>query len=331
MNTPGISVIICCYNATARLEKTLRALQLQQFTGTRPAWELIVVDNASTDGTAAEARRIWSSQPVVPLQVVQEPTPGLMHARKKGLATASFSLISFIDDDNRVEPYWVEKVWSTLSSDERIAACGGRCEGEFEEQMPDWFPRYENSFAVGRQMPQSGFIDETRGFLWGAGLSFRKSCWDELEAQGFKPLTLGREGDKITAGEDSELCYAFRLLGYKLYYRDDLWLKHHMPPGRMNLAYLEKMYLGFGQSQARLSAYRLLLEPGFQLRPWWYEWGAARKRILRLKRILKKEGPASGLISTRVQLAYDRGYAQQVWRDKSKIRDTIKSLRALMK
>jgi glycosyltransferase involved in cell wall biosynthesis len=330
MHISSISIIICCYNAASRITPVLHALQKQKMKNLLP-WEVVVVDNTSTDNTAIIARQTWDLNPVTEFRVVTENRPGLMNARQAGLKAAKFNIVSFIDDDNWVEERWIEKVHEVFSSDQSIGACGGRSIPVFEKNCPDWFHFYENNFAVGRQMERSGYIDEETGFLWGAGLSFRKSLWEELQIRGFVNLTIGRQGKNITAGEDSELCYAFRLLGYRLYYRDDLFLKHYMPEGRMQFSYLERMTIGFGKANARLNAYRILLEPNFQLHRWWYEWLVAVKNVFVLLPLVLITSNKVKKWEKRILRAYNRGYAIQVWSDKSEINVMIAGVKKIFK
>lgn len=327
MQIDGISVIICCYNAANRIAPTLLALQEQVLFSLSCRWEVIIVDNASTDNTADVARRIWEQQPVTECRIVSEPRPGLMHARHRGLSEAKYDIVSFIDDDNWVASDWLTRIAGIFSANSKVGACGGRSEAVFETPPPEWFPLYENNFAVGRQMDKSGIIDQQKGFLWGAGLSFRKSLWETLLQQGFTNLTVGRQGKIISAGEDSELCYAFRLLGYSLYYDDELVLKHYMPAGRMNLAYLGKMARGFGSANLFLNCYRVLLMPRFILHPWWYEWAVAVKNMLvstgKLFFVQAKEKKWALLFKR----SYNRGYAYQLWHTKKNINTIVSGLR----
>lgn len=325
----GVSVIICCYNSSSRIITTLRHLQKQELS-TSLDWEVIIVDNASTDATAETARETWSRDPITKLRVVPEEKPGLMHARNKGLENALSDIVSFVDDDNWVEERWVQKVADIFAMDKKIGACGGRSEAVFEKAKPEWFPYFENSFAAGTQADEGGYIENTKGFLWGAGLSFRKSLWTELKRRGYKNLTVGRQGKNITAGEDTELCYAFRLLGYKLYYQPDLLLFHFMPDNRMKFSYLEKMCVGFGKSFALLNCYRVLLYPHtFRLHSWYFEWMATRKRItvLKMQLLSAREKPKRWQIKT--EIAYWKGYASQVWQDKAETQKNISMLKSV--
>src|SRR5690349_6454715 len=97
----GVSVVICSYNGAQRIPATLRHLAEQDAPGELP-WEVVVVDNASTDGTAERAQVVWSDQSTVPLRLVSEPRPGLMHARERGLHESTYNVVTFVDDDNWV-------------------------------------------------------------------------------------------------------------------------------------------------------------------------------------------------------------------------------------
>ena len=328
----GVSIIICGYNSSSRITPTLEALQKQQFTKQPVSWEVILVDNASTDNTKQVAEEVWKRNPVTQLRVIKEEMPGLMNARKRGMENAVFDIVSFIDDDNWVETGWVQKVFGIFAADEKTGACGGRSEPVFENKKPEWFDEYQSSFAVGSQADQTGIINDTKGFLWGAGLSFRRSLWNELHDRGFKNITLGREGKKITAGEDTELCYAIRLLGYNIFYSNELLLKHFMPVNRMNINYLEKMCEGFGKAFARLNCYKVLLDTKtFKLYPWWYEWAVAVKNYLLAKLQLGLEKDPWLHNKLRLKNAYSKGYAEQLWIDKGSIKEIIKDLKEVFK
>jgi len=324
----GVSIIICGYNSSKRISPTLEALQKQQFANKIVSWEVILVNNASTDDTENVAREVWNNDPVTNFKIVKEEKPGLMYARKKGLAHAMYDIVSFIDDDNWVEPLWVQKVVEIFSLNEKIGACGGKSETVFEKNKPEWFDEYQNAFAVGTQGEQSDIIDDKKGFLWGAGLSFKKSIWEELQKRKYINLTLDREGKTLSSGGDTELCYAIRLMGYHLYYREDLVLKHFMPANRMNLKYLSMMFEGFGKAFARLNSYRVLLDnKRFKLYPWWYEWISAKRRIIFFSVFQIFVFNKNKKIKIMTDKAYLKGYAEAVWLDKNTIQGNIQALK----
>src|SRR5688500_15269461 len=120
----GVSILICCYNAAARITPTLQHLQKQQFSEAIN-WEVIVVDNASTDNTSEIAKKVWEKNPVTDLVLLHEEKLGVMNARFSGINKAKYSIISFVDDDNCVEEGWVRKENKVISVDNKIMDCGG--------------------------------------------------------------------------------------------------------------------------------------------------------------------------------------------------------------
>lgn len=254
----GVSIIICCYNSAQRLPETLAHLKAQIVPEHIP-WEVIVVDNASTDGTGEVAFSLWRNLPGVPFRVVHEPKPGLMNARMKGFEAAQYEFVSFIDDDNWVAENWVQTVYEKMLEYPQAGAIGGRSEAVFESPPPDWFNNFKTAFAVGDQASEEGELIGGRT-LWGAGLNLRKQAWLIIMNKDFLPLLSGRKGASLTAGEDSEICYAFLLSGWDLVYTPDLFFYHCLDSRRINWEHLCKMYRGFGRSDVYLGFYKQLLQ-----------------------------------------------------------------------
>jgi glycosyltransferase involved in cell wall biosynthesis len=243
-NKRGISVIVCCYNSSDRLNKTLYALVQQQSKSTT-FWEIIIVDNASKDNTAEIAAEIWKKfDSPVQFRVVSEPIPGLGNARKKGISEALYTFLLFCDDDNWLAANYVQGVFDILDSDSSIAACGGMGVPVFETEEPFWFYKYAEAFALGSQeiTNENGQILN----LYGAGLGIQKQALDQLYSSGFKPLLQDRVEKKLSSSGDTELTYAFVLMGYKLVYSDELKFFHYLPKERLTFEYLKKLFIAFG-------------------------------------------------------------------------------------
>ena len=78
----GVSIAICTFNGEERLPATISHLK-RQSTDKRLDWEVIVIDNASTDSTARVARECWGDDGPAPMRIIHEPRLGLVHARER--------------------------------------------------------------------------------------------------------------------------------------------------------------------------------------------------------------------------------------------------------
>lgn len=263
----GISIVVCCHNSAKRLPETLQHLAGQRDTH-GISFELVLVDNGSSDGTASVASQLWAEAArQIPMRVVQEPELGLSYARSRGIREAKHDIISFVDDDNWVSSDWVARVHEFLASKPDVAACGGLALAAHEVEPPSWFEMNQKSYAVGEQASESGDVTWSRGFLWGAGLSLRQSALADLKRLGFSPLLTDRKGGALSSGGDQELCLALRLAGWRLWYNKELRLRHFMPAERMKWGYLRRLKRAFGVSAAVHEAYRLASEPVEKLPP----------------------------------------------------------------
>jgi cellulose synthase/poly-beta-1,6-N-acetylglucosamine synthase-like glycosyltransferase len=182
-----------------------------------------------------------------------------MHARVLALGRARYEYVSFIDDDNIIPPTWIQRVWESMRAHPDAGAIGGRSTARLSSPPPAWFPRYASQYAVGEQ-GTPGDVTELRGYLWGAGLTVRRSAWLQLRSAGFCSRLTGRRGRALLAGEDAELCLALRLAGWRLWYESTLQLAHAIEPRRLTWRHLRRMYRGGGASTAVFDPYRAILE-----------------------------------------------------------------------
>jgi glycosyltransferase involved in cell wall biosynthesis len=253
----GVSLIICTYNGAKRLPDTISHINRVVSDPAIP-WEFIVVDNASDDGSGQVALELWQRDE--PMRVIVETEKGLIHARYRGIREAKYEYISFIDDDNWIDPDWINNIFKIFKNHPEVGICGSRNTGIYEVPPPEWHRKVKGAYAIGNQGEQSGDVTDQRGHLWGAGMSMRKSAFEHLIQAGFKSILTGRKGKSLAAGEDTELAYAFRLASWRLWYSEELNLKHFIPSSRLDWDYVIRMYIGFGKSHAMFDIYKLVLK-----------------------------------------------------------------------
>lgn len=219
-------------------------------------WEVILIDNNCSDDTVPKANALYQNiGKSIDFKVIEETTPGLMHARKRGISASKYEYLLFVDDDNWIGSDYVEKCLDILNQHPNTAILGGYGTAA-SSILPKWFEQYQHCYATGRQAQSNGLVP----YVYGAGMCVRYSAWETLENSGHRSLLVGRMGKNLTSGEDTEMCYALRLLGFDIRYDDSLLFKHDLPDNRMNWAYLRKLFYGFGLAKARLDIYSATID-----------------------------------------------------------------------
>jgi cellulose synthase/poly-beta-1,6-N-acetylglucosamine synthase-like glycosyltransferase len=262
MKKIGISVAICSHNSEKIIKDTLLHLSRQKTSPNRK-WEILLINNNSTDSTADIVKDLMRTNIILrqKIRIIQEKRLGIANARLKALKQSKYEVISFIDDDNWVSPNWIEQVSKLMETNPTVAVCGGHNKPPKLKNKPYWFERYQECYAIGKQSEKSGDVTKQRGFVWGAGMSVRKKAWEEISKKGFKFFLTGRVGNIRGAGEDSELSFALRLAGWRIWYDSKLTLVHAIDSDRITWQELRKMFRGFGVGRAGHDPYFFAEKP----------------------------------------------------------------------
>ncbi len=286
----GLSVVVTTWNGASRLPGTLAAVAAQRVPdGLR--WEVIVVDNASSDDSGRAARAAWPADAPAPLQVVEESRQGVLHANHRGLAQARYDLIALVNDDNRPAPDWMGRAVAFMADHPEAGAVGSQGVADPECPPPAWFGRFATHYAVGGQAAEAGPLREPAQALWGACTTYRTALWRDLLASGFAPRDLGRHRTQLWAGEDYELGYALRLAGFPLFYEPSLVFRHFIPAVKLDWRWHRRMHRGFGACVVHDAYVRAIRGQGASLAErvgaaWLSESVAATARLLRFSRHL---------------------------------------------
>ena len=251
-----ISLIICTRNRAEPLSRCLAAVAAIVHDD---YWELVVVDNGSTDGTLAVIRSFAKIQDLH-VVAVSQPVPGLSNARNAGVAAARGDLILFTDDDCYVAPNHLDAARAAFA-DPAIGFVTGRVR-LFD---PDDALVTINESTVPERFPARAFL--ATGLVKGANLGFRRTALDRIAPAGqvFDPL-LGA-GARFPAGEDSDAAQRVALAGWAGAYDPAMVVFHHHGRRKADIAGLYQGYdVGLGAFHAKL----LTLSGGFRagLRAW---------------------------------------------------------------
>jgi glycosyltransferase involved in cell wall biosynthesis len=257
----GVSIVVCTYNgrgAMQRLFSHFAALRIPVGLD----WEIILTDNASTDGTVEWVEELVSVQDWrFNLKCICEEKPGLNHAREAGARAACHDWILFCDDDNLLRPDYLERWYEIVDSYPGLGAIGGQGVLGDDLVRPDWFDKYSHSYALGSQATSSGMLPQGSA-LYGAGLFiFKKPVLQWMDA-GLQLMMSDRKGNSLASGGDLEWCYLLQLQGFRLYYDERLVFVHQIRQDRLIWSYYIKLKQGIASGVALLEPYRFLLLKG---------------------------------------------------------------------
>ncbi len=244
-----VTVAICTWNRAALLDQTFGRLQCLRIPD-GVTWELIVVNNNSTDDTEAVIARHTSKLPLRPLF---QPKQGLSNARNCVLDHAEGSLLLWTDDDVLVDPDWLASAVDTfMRYGANAAAVGGPVEPWFlveaEPALLEAFPILRMGFCGVEHGTEECTLADHQEIL-GANMAFRM---DAIRGLRFNPQ-LGRNGNWQGMGEDSEYVRRLRQRGGTVYWSPKMRLKHYVDPKCMTLEYLTKFYEAMGETAVRES------------------------------------------------------------------------------
>lgn len=261
-----ISLIITTYNRSAQLVTALESVVNQDLCPSQ--WECIVVDNRSTDDTAARFAAFAREHTDCRLQLVREEQQGLSHARNRGIAEAQGRIIAFIDDDEWIDPHFLSAYVELFDHRPQAMAAGGPIVAEYPDGRPAWMSAYPE-IAIANVMD---FGDRMRPFpkhrIPGGG---NMACRREVFAEcGDFNIRLGRTGQQLAGGEESELFERIRLRGWTPWYAPQALMHHVIPASKLTETYFRNLCRNTGchqQLRARMQG-RLLRARIAELLKW---------------------------------------------------------------
>ncbi len=248
----GVSVILCCYNSELRLPTTIKYLAEQQVPKDID-WEVIVVNNASSDSTVKVAELEWKKyQLPIPFYIITENTPGLTNARAAGIKKANYDTMLFCDDDNWLFANYLELSYLYGEQNRELGIWGaGESIAVYETPAPDWLIPYVGMLAVfKKEQNQIGTNLNDNVSVSGAGMCITRLYANKyLEFLEREPIrkSLDRIGNIPMAGGDSDMQYIAYQCGFKIAWFTDLKFYHFMPSGRLSKKYILnlKKYMSF--------------------------------------------------------------------------------------
>ena len=218
-----VTVVVCTFNRAAELRHTLRSM-FQLKTEGRFTYDVLVVDNASTDATQ-ETIAEFVSQPQVQVSGVYESKPGVAAARNRGLAEASGEWIAFCDDDQEADPRWLVELLQ-MAREKQLRIVGGAV----QLSLPEGAPR--PALAVRRN--------------FGESISTTPHPYSKRVSPGTGNLLIHRsvieqvgnfDENLRQAGEDTDLFRRIREAGIEAWFNPRAIVWHRIPAYRLTADY----------------------------------------------------------------------------------------------
>jgi len=243
-----ITVILCTYNRCQVLAKALESttkLMLPQ----PDEWEVLVVDNNSSDQTSEVVERFCERYPGR-FRYFFEPQQGKSYALNAGVRESRGDILAFMDDDVTVEPTWLQNLTASLRGTE-WAGAGGRILPELTIRTPEWLPgdeRYALAplafFDLGAE---AGELTEPP---FGTNMVFRREMFEKYG--GFR-TDLGPRPNSEIRSEDSEFGHRLLAAGERLRYEPSAVVYHAVPERRLQKKYFLDWW--FAKARADIRAF----------------------------------------------------------------------------
>jgi glycosyltransferase involved in cell wall biosynthesis len=244
---PAISVVLCTYNRAESLGETLRSLAEMQMVE-RLSWELIVVDNNSSDRTC-EVTEQFAATSGVRVRYLFEGRQGKSFALNTGIAAATGDIVAFTDDDVTVDREWLVGIWQILKDRDCIGV-GGRIVPVWTQPKPEWLleegPYRLMQAIVSFEMGNEPCLLRVPPF--GANMAFRRTAF---ERYGLFRTDLGPGYKGLAGAEDSEICRRMMAAGETLIYAPGAVIYHPVEPHRARRSYFKSWYFKFGRAAVR--------------------------------------------------------------------------------
>lgn len=261
------SVAICTYNGENRLPEVLNKLKNQS--GTEDiSWEIIVIDNNSSDNTAQVVQTYQSDWPkAYPIKYFFESQQGLSFARERAIKEAAGTFIGFLDDDNWPSPNWVAAAYAFGKAHPKAGAYGSQIHAEFEVLPPENFKRISRFLAIGGGKKPVCYTSSEYKHSYkkvlppGAGLVIRRQAW--IDSVPEKLFFRGRLAKSIVTAEDIEALLHIRNAGWEIWYNPEMQIYHCIPKQRLEKEYLMKLLrsVGLSRHHTRMLGYPIWQRP----------------------------------------------------------------------
>ena len=242
-----LSLIMATYNRAAEMVRALESVAVQS--APADVWECVVVDNNSTDDTAARFAEFAENHKDINLRMVHEERQGLSFARNRGIDESVGDIIAIIDDDERICADFISAYIEAFDAHPDAASAGGRTVAEYPSGRPEWMSRWTEQPIANPLDLGDEIRDFDRGRIpCGGNMAVRRLA---IERYGVFDVSLGRSGPSLVGGEESDLFARLARGGERCIYVPRAVMYHIITESKLTDEYFDRLIYNIGVTQRR--------------------------------------------------------------------------------
>ena len=245
MNKQYLSVIICTYNRDKYIYNLLKSVAENDLDIS--LYEVVLVNNNSTDNTESECKRFETDFPEVSFQYHLECNQGLSYARNRGIVEAKGNIVVYVDDDATINTEYLTTYYQFFNANTNVYAAGGPILPVYETEEPKWMSHYTRQLITGKLYIGNKTKEFPKGaFPGGGNAAYRKSVFDKV---GLFNVDLGRKGTSLIGAEEKDLFDKMTAQGIKFFYLPKAILYHIIPAFKLTEEHFDRLTYSIGKSE----------------------------------------------------------------------------------
>jgi len=239
------SIIICTYNREKYIAGSLRAVCLQTFA--HNDFELLMIDNNSPDNTKNVFESVAAEYPEVQMRYILETNQGISYARNRGIKEAWGDFIVFVDDDETIDNFYLEKLDNYLNNYPNAQLGATAVLPVYETQEPKWMSHFTKRLITGYYYKGDKVKIVGAGDYPGTGHAIIKK--DLFERYGYFNTELGRKAKSLLGAEDKDMFLRLIENNVACYYFPGIPIYHHIPEAKLTSDFFKRLTYSIGKSE----------------------------------------------------------------------------------
>ncbi len=242
---PAISIVICTYNRADYIQEAMESLYNQ--TLAKSAFEVIIVNNNSSDNTEKVCRNFITTHSDAQYYFLNEQQQGASFARNTGAKLSKSPLLCFMDDDAVAEKNYLQRIIHFFNSYPDAGGLGGRIIPRYIPSEPKWMSHFVSSLVGNFDYSKTVTQFSTNKYPLESNMVIKKE--DFIKVNGFNTALPGVIGNFRIGGEGKEFFLKLKALGKSIYYDPSIIVEHVIETKKLTAEYLYRVASGIGRGE----------------------------------------------------------------------------------